>query len=210
MALSIASRRPGDLGPDAAAGYRREQPMLTLVDDLEAAFRRGDDDALRRAYDEHGSTVYNLCARKLDRETAIEVSQEVFLAAWRSHERFDPVKGSLIAWLVAITKNKIIDALRKKGRRPDAVPMEDPSVMASVDAGDRSAVDRVAERMLVAEAMDTLSDRARSVMELAFFEDLTNQQISERTEIPLGTVKSDIRRSLARLRRHLEYDDGNG
>lgn len=184
--------------------------MLSLVDDLEAAFRRGDDDALRRAYDEHGSTVYNLCIRKLDRETAIEVSQEVFLAAWRSHERFDPAKGSLVAWLVAITKNKIIDALRKKGRRPDAVPMEDPSVMADPDDGDRTSVERIAEKMLVAEAMDTLSDRARSVMELAFFEDLTNQQISERTEIPLGTVKSDIRRSLARLRRHLEYDDENG
>ncbi|MEQ8718857.1 MAG: sigma-70 family RNA polymerase sigma factor [Acidimicrobiales bacterium] len=183
--------------------------MLTVVDDLESAFRRGDENALRRAYDEHGSTVYNLCLRKLDRETAIEVSQEVFLSAWRSHERFDPDKGSLIAWLVAITKNKIIDDLRKKGRRPDAVPMEDPSVMDSPDVSGRTPVDRLADAMLLAEAMETLSDRARHVMELAFFEDLTNQQIAERTEIPLGTVKSDIRRSLARLRRHMEYDDDN-
>jgi RNA polymerase sigma-70 factor (ECF subfamily) len=183
--------------------------MLTVVDDLESAFRRGDENALRRAYDEHGPTVYKLCLRKLARETAIEVSQEVFLSAWRSHERFDPAKGSLIAWLVAITKNKIIDALRKKGRRPDAVAMEDPSVMDSPDVSGRTPVDHLAERMMLAEAMETLSDRARNVMELAFFADLTNQQISERTDIPLGTVKSDIRRSLAKLRRQMEYDDGN-
>lgn len=184
--------------------------MLSLVDDLEAAFRRGDDDALRRAYEEHGSTVYSLCLRRLDRETAGETTQEVFLAAWRSHERFDPAKGSLIAWLVAIAKNKIIDALRKRGRRPDAVPMEDPSIMAAPDVDDHDDVDRLAERMLLAEAMENLSDRARNVMELAFFEDLTNQQIAERTDIPLGTVKSDIRRSLERLRRHMEYEDAIG
>lgn len=165
VALTVGIWDADTSAVETGAGYRRfGVPMLSLVDDLEAAFRRGDEDALRRAYTAHGSTVYSLCLRRLDRETAGETTQEVFLAAWRSHERFDPAKGSLVAWLVAITKNKIIDALRKRGRRPDAVPMEDPSVMADPDVDEHDDVDRLAERMLLAEAMETLSDRARNVM----------------------------------------------
>lgn len=172
------------------------------IDDVDAAFVRGEESALRAAYDAHGSAVYSYCRRSLGDDRAGDVTQEVFLSAWRARERFDPAKGSLGAWLMGITKNRLIDNVRAEkrhsDRRSDREPGETPV---------ESEVEHVGERMLVVEALKRLPERQRTVVELAFFEDLTHQQIAERTALPLGTVKSDIRRSLARIREELESAD---
>jgi RNA polymerase sigma-70 factor (ECF subfamily) len=169
-------------------------------DDVEHAFVAGRDDALRKAYDAYGRLVFTLCRRSLDAEAAADVTQEVFVAAWQARARFDPERGSLAGWLVAIARNKVIDSIRAQARRPMAARDTDQRDDAAV----ASAVDATADRLLVAEAMRELPDRAQHVIRLAFFEDLSHQEIAERTSLPLGTVKSDIRRGLARMRRHLE------
>ena len=167
--------------------------------DVETAFVRGDEDALRRAYDEYGRLVYSFCARSLGPERAKDVTQEVFLSAWRARDRYDPTKGRLGAWLMGIARNRVIDNVRSEKRHSDRRADED-----SVELSTEAEVERTSEQMLVADALRELPERSRRVITLAYFHDLTHPQIAEQTNIPLGTVKSDIRRGLARIRRHLE------
>lgn len=173
---------------------------LHAVDDVELQFSRGDEAALKAAYDAHGDLIYTYCRRSLGADAARDVTQEVFLAAWRAAERFDTQRGSLAGWLMGIAKNKVIDHLRAGGRRVSTVGGADVSEI-SVGTEEAGAL---ADRLLVSDAIASLSGRSREVVELAFFEDLTHAQIAERTQLPLGTIKSDIRRGLARMRRHLE------
>lgn len=149
--------------------------------------------------------MHTLCARA-NPALAADITQEVFLAAWRSHHRFDPEKGPLAAWLVGIAKNKIIDTYRKGGRQVPVTDDADGSRLDSV-AHTETSVDDLANKLLVSEALMSLAERPRRVVELAFFQDLTHEQIAERTSVPLGTVKSDIRRGLTRLRRYLEHSN---
>lgn len=175
-----------------------------LVDDLGSRFVAGDDAALRDVYDVHGSLIYSICRRTVGPDRAADVTQEVFISAWRSRDRFDPRRGTMAGWLVGIAKHRCVDALRKDGRRPSVVGIEDD---IGTDVADDDAIDsatRVIDRMLLAECLTELSDRARRCVELAFLHDLTHGEIADRTGVPLGTVKSDIRRGLAHLRRHLE------
>jgi len=174
--------------------------------DLAVRFRAGADDALRTVYDLHGTLVHSFCRRTLGAEAA-DVTQEVFLEAWRNRHRYDPARGSLAGWLLGIARFRAIDALRAGGRRPDLVA-ETPDAPGAVGP-DEDTVSRLAERMLVADALAQLPDRARLAVQLAFYEDLTHTEIAERCGVPLGTVKSDIRRGLERLRRHLESFDAD-
>ncbi len=167
---------------------------------IDVAFARGDDAALKAAYDQHGAFVYTFCKRALGPEAGADTTQEVFLAAWKARDRFDPSKGSLAGWLTGIAKNKIIDVHRRAGRRVTETEL----ATGNNDLAPNSGIDQLAERMLLADALTTLPPRARQVLELAFYEDLTHQQIADRCDLPLGTVKSDIRRGLKRLRHHLE------
>ncbi len=175
---------------------------LRPIDEIDAAFVRGDDSALRAAYEAHGKVVYSYCRRSLGDDRANDVTQEVFLSAWRARERFDPAKGSLGAWLMGITKNRLIDNIRSERRHSDRRSDQEPNEMPV-----ESEIERVGDRMIVDEALKRLPDRQRRVVEFAYFDDLTHQQIAERTSLPLGTVKSDIRRSLARMRDALESAD---
>lgn len=167
--------------------------------DVESAFVRGDEDALRLAYDEYGRLVYSFCARSLDPERAKDVTQEVFLSAWRARERYNPEKGRLGAWLMGIARNRVIDNVRSEKRHSDRRADED-----TIELSTEAEVDKMSDKMLVADALKELPERSREVIMLAYFHDLTHPQIAERTNIPLGTVKSDIRRGLQRIRRHLE------
>lgn len=180
---------------------------IRLVDDVEQEFAAGNEESLRRAYDAHSSLIYNYC-RRANPAQAADLTQEIFLAAWRAHDRFDPARAPLAAWLMGIAKNKVIDSYRRQGRRPQVVDSFDSATSrAPADVRSSAELDRMADRMLLAEAISGLPERAQMLVRMAFFEDLTHQEISERSGLPLGTVKSDIRRGLARLRRHMERAD---
>ncbi len=170
------------------------------IESIEKAFARGDDDALRVVYEHHGSLVYTFCHRTLDESVAKDVTQEVFISAWRSRARYEPAKGSLAGWLIAIARNRIIDNVRAEQRHSE----RRASGVAPDDVHVGSQVDRIADRLLIGEALRCLSDRARQVVTMHYFEDLTLRQIAEATQQPLGTVKSDLRRGLARIRHQLE------
>jgi RNA polymerase sigma-70 factor (ECF subfamily) len=187
------------------------QDAEPIEDPVLDAFAAGDQSALRELYDRHGTLVHSFCRRSLGAERAADATQEVFLAAWRSRARYRRESGTMAGWLLGIARYKVIDVLRADGRAP--MPMDtqehDPGAEAGGDpVGGDGDLGRIAERMLLADAIDSLPERGRQMVRLAFYEDLTHTQIAARCDVPLGTVKSDIRRSLLRLREHLEgFDD---
>lgn len=175
----------------------------TLPDDSELsdAFSAGSEDALRAVYDRWSPLVYSLALRALgDQSAAEDVTQQVFVKAWRRSASYDPERAPLGAWLVGITRNCIADAFAERTRH---VRTTDPTVVEETAAAPESEFD-LAERALVAGELDRLDDVPRRVMRLAFYDELSHREIAERLGLPLGTVKSHIHRSLARLRTRLE------
>ncbi len=168
---------------------------------LELRFRDGDEQALREIYDEFGGLVFSICLRSVDRAAASDITQEVFIAAWRKRDRFDPSRGALGSWLSGITRNKVIDHFRSTGREQRRVERAKSAPQPAEPTEKR--LEEVTLRMLLVDAIDELPERARNVISMAFFDELTHVEIADRTGLPLGTVKSDIRRSLNRLRHGL-------
>lgn len=195
-------------GVDAAATPDTSRESATVVqrfeDDgaLAAAFVSGDENALAEMYSRWSSLVYTLALRSLGNVSdAEDVTQRTFVAAWAGHAGFDPSRARLSTWLVGISKNKIADSheARTRTRRlhQQIAEKTPPAVV-----GDGSGA--LADRLLIADEIARLEPDARRVVHLAFYDDLTHRQISELLGLPLGTVKSHIRRSLDRMRARLE------
>ncbi|WP_235928082.1 RNA polymerase sigma factor [Goekera deserti] len=179
-------------------------------DDGEVArrFAAGDERALAWAYERWGPQLYGLAVRALGAgPDAEDVLQQSFVSAWNGRAGYRPDAGPLPAWLVGICRHRIADAWvrRERQRRESDAALSSARLQPTgdVDAGLDTAV---TDRVLVIAELERLGQPQRGILELAFFEDLTHAQIAERTGIPLGTVKSHIRRSLERLRSRLEVD----
>jgi RNA polymerase sigma-70 factor (ECF subfamily) len=158
----------------------------------------------REAYERWAGLVHGITLRALaDRADAEDATQQVFVRAWRGRETFDPSRGSLVGWLVGIARHVCADTWHQRSRQARQVDAA-RSVLGPVTAPAHLGPEQVVERLAVLDAMDGLDQPARGIVELAFFHDLTHTQISEQTGIPLGTVKSHIRRSLLRLRDCME------
>ncbi|WP_375387973.1 RNA polymerase sigma factor [uncultured Amnibacterium sp.] len=169
---------------------------------LGIAFRAGDPNALATAYRRWGSLVYTLALRALGQvQDAEDVAQRVYIAAWRGRETFDPGRATLSAWLVGITRHQIADAYAARSKVL-TVPMPEEG-----DGEPAAPVVELADRLLVEDELARLAPQAQQVVRLAFYDGLTHQQIGERLGMPLGTVKSLIRRSLERMRHRLEVRD---
>ena len=173
--------------------------------DLEHAFLAGMPDALKRVYDRYGALVHTFASRGVGHDHASDVTQEVFIAAWRHRERFDPARGSLAGWLIGIARNKVLESLRR--RRVRLIGDRSDHGDEPVDTASPDVIDVLADRLLLADALEQLPERTRQLITLAFDEQLSHTEIAEQTGLPLGTVKSDIRRGLRRLKGVLEHND---
>lgn len=174
--------------------------------DLAAAFATGDETVLRTAYDRYGPLVYRVALGVLrSSRDAEDVTQATFVSAWQGRHTFDPAVGSLGGWLVGIARRRAIDQLRVIGREQRA---EDAARSFEYDGriDTRPSPEQVVDRVVVADELGRLPQVQRQVLELAFFDDLTHHQIAALTGMPLGTVKSHLRRGLLRLRRRWEVD----
>jgi RNA polymerase sigma-70 factor (ECF subfamily) len=176
---------------------------------LDHAFSAGDENALAEAYRKMGPLVYTLALRSLgERASADDVTQEVFIRAWKSRASYRPEAAKLPAWLVGITRNAISDALSARSRQHDLEQSALQLVSGPAEDVELWNVEAVADRITLEDELDRLGEPQRAIMRLAFYEDLTHDQISSRLQLPLGTVKSHIRRSLSRLRDRLEVGHG--
>jgi RNA polymerase sigma-70 factor (ECF subfamily) len=174
--------------------------MPTPGVDLIRAMAAGDRDAFARFYDRYAPLVFPLVLRIVrDRADAADVIQDVFWEAWRGATTYDPGRGTPEAWIVMRARARAIDRVRAVRRRGETfVAPVDEAAMAEPAGPDAAA--RAQDRQLVATALALLPAPQREVIELAYFAGLTQSEIAERLEQPLGTVKTRIRMALARLR----------
>jgi RNA polymerase sigma-70 factor (ECF subfamily) len=178
----------------------RNDPLLPREEQqLMQALLTGDDEAIRSLYVRFGRPVYTLGLRLLGtREAAEELTQDVFLTAWRKAARFDPSRGRLSTWLMTIAHNLAIDRLRRETgvSRPTLVFVDEVP-----DAPGLDEEDALMERDAALRAIASLSAAERELIARAYFRGLTAREISEADGIPLGTVKTRLRAALIKVRR---------
>jgi len=195
---------------------------------LVLAVAAGSEDALAALYDRHADAIYAVASRLTsDRQVAEEVVQETFLALWNRAELFDPQAGSLAAWLHTIARNRTVDRLRAAGRRPNLVALSSAGGADEADTatlerlvasgrvlggagagpGPEAALQSAELRAALRQALAEMPDLERTVIVLAYHEELSQSEISERLGWPLGTVKTRTRRALHRMRSVMERDE---
>ena len=191
-----------------------DQPDAERVVDITRYSRPGPDEttaagtppnhderlaSLEALYEAHHRQAIGLAYRVLGNlGEAEEVVQEVFLAAWRAGDRYDPEKGSTRTWLLSMVRNRSIDYLRARKRRPSQ-PLDeilDPLDVTDVPSEAATNVDGAVARQALAQ----LPPEQREVIELAYFAGLTHSEIAAQLSAPIGTVKGRIRLALDRLR----------
>ncbi|WP_422016415.1 sigma-70 family RNA polymerase sigma factor [Roseateles sp.] len=168
-----------------------------------------DQRALMAMYDATLSRVYGLVLRLVRRAAlAEEVAEEVYFQVWRQAPRFDPARGRPLTWLLGMARSRAIDAIRRETRFQHEVLDEDTapgSIYQSAQSAD-SGDDLLAVAQGHAElhrALLLLKPQPRQLVALAFFSGLSHEEIASQTSLPLGTVKSQIRRALITLREAL-------
>ena len=175
---------------------------------LKAAMVRlagGDRSALEEVYRRTSEKLFGICLRILkDEKEAEDALQDVYITLWRRADRYDPERASPISWLATFARNRAIDRLRVGKVRQGSVPEEEAAPVADrAPLAEDLLID--AERSArVHTCLETLDEKPRSAIRTAFFEGRTYAQIAEAGNVPLGTMKSWVRRGLQKLKTCLE------
>ena len=168
------------------------------------SLQEGDVAAFEAIYDRHARAVYGLAYRILrDGPAAEDVTQEAFLAMWRSRHRYAPERGAARSWLLSIAHNRAIDTIRgQRGHRQQALEL-DYHELEAPERTDQQVLERL-EAATITHALQGLPPTQRRVLDLAYFGGLTQAEIAAELRLPLGTVKGRIRLALQKLARTLE------
>lgn len=173
-----------------------------------ARLAQGEAAALEELYDRYGRAVYSFALRMLgDVHAAEELTQEVFLRLWRQAQSYQQSRGAFLTWLLSITHNMAIDEIRRRKRRPLLVDGSDEDQTLHLVPDSRADVERDAWlgalRAHVRQALADIPAAQRESIELAYYGGLTQREIAERLDVPLGTVKTRMRLGMVKLREHL-------
>lgn len=163
-----------------------------------------DPRAFAELYERTSPRLFGICLRMLrDRHEAEEVLQEVFVTVWRRARDFDAALAAPTTWLVTLTRNKAIDRLRQRGARAPLAPIDFDS-LADERPGPSAHAQASEEYEHLRRCLEALEAKDRASVREAFFGGATYKELAERSRLPLGTMKSRIRRALAQLRTCLE------
>lgn len=185
---------PGATGPLDSVGMSSPGAVDAQ---LSSAWADGDEDVVQRAYERWGGLVHGLARRAVGSGDADDVTQQVFLAAWRRRATYRPEDGPLGAWLVGITRRQVAEHLRTRHRSAEVptsaedLPTTGPPGWSPDDAHDLLAV---------YEELERIGDPQRTIVLMAYVHDKTQREIAEELDLPLGTVKTHTTRTMARLR----------
>jgi len=184
----LASVRTGPEGSD-------EELLLALAS--------GNDSALGPLYRRYVPTVFKLASQSLGRDAAEDIVQEVFAYVSKSAKTFNPARGPVRPWIVQIARSRVLNELRRRRRKPESGEERDASAVHEQPDG-ASPADQVLwekhRRSAIRKAIGSLAHSQRQALSLAFFEDLTHEQVADALKVPLGTTKTRIRAGIRRLR----------
>ncbi|TRD10814.1 sigma-70 family RNA polymerase sigma factor [Erythrobacter insulae] len=189
-----------DRGPTPASTEAREALRAAMV-----RLADGDSDALEQIYAATRVKLYGICFRILgDTKEAEDALQDVYINLWQRADRYDPTRASPISWLATFARNRAIDRLRTGKVRGGAVPVEEAAPLPdAAPLADQLMID--GERAARVHAcLAKLEDPARTNIRAAFFDGKTYAELAESADVPLGTMKSWIRRGIMKLRVCLE------
>jgi RNA polymerase sigma-70 factor (ECF subfamily) len=193
----VSHLRPVPDGPPPERGG----PVAVRLAELLRRAARGDEAAFAEWYDATAARAFGLAVRVLrDRAQAEEVTQESYLDCWRQAARFDPRKGSAMAWLLTIVHRKAVDRVRsaEAAERRDAAYGQREVAVAHDETSEEAAASIEAQR--VRAALAHLTSKQREAVELAFFGGYTHTEVATMLDLPVGTAKTRIRDGLIRLR----------
>ncbi len=190
---------------------QRPIPLTPVNDDLSdedliTLLASGRQEALGPLYSRYAPFLFNIAAQTFDRTAAEDIVQDVFLLVWRKAATFDPERGPFRPWVLQIAHHTIINTLRTQSRRPRVTPDPEGLLLAGMADGAPPVEDEVwreHRRAAVRGAMEALPEPQRQALGLAFFENLTHEQVASVLGLPLGTAKTRIRAGLLKLRAHL-------
>ncbi len=179
---------------ETAADSKRKRLVVALK---RVASR--DRTALREIYDSTSAKLFGVCLRICkDREAAEDVLQQVYIKVWERAGRFDPQRASPITWLCTLARNTAIDWLRANGK--DHLPESAAAAIADANPLASDTMQTAQEDARLFDCLDALDDHSRTAIRAAFFDGLTYSQLAEAMAVPLGTLKSWVRRGLIQLK----------
>jgi len=200
MLLALAISEPAS--PSGSNSPGSDSELLARIADSR------DPQALESLYDRYARPVYSVLLRVAgDRSAADELQQDVFLKLWRNAQAFDRTRATALPWLLTLARNTALDRVRTKAerqRRREFGDDETSTALQSAQHGsarnDEAWLDRRRLAEQVAQALEELPEGQRRAVELAYFEGLSQTEIAQKLDAPLGTVKSWVRKALLRLR----------
>ena len=184
--------------PDDADRQRRERVNRLLVNVAE-----GDEQAFAALYRETSARVFGVIVRMMpDRGEAEDILQDVYASAWRRADTFDPARGSAITWLITLGRNRTIDRMRQ--HREEPLGDDQAPELADEAPTPAAAAELSQERRRLEQCLERLEAQQKRAIREAFFTGATYGELAQRLAVPLGTMKSWIRRSLMQLKTCLE------
>ncbi len=178
--------------------------------DLVSRIAQGDEQALGQLYDRFGGVLYAVAYRVLaEKADAEEVVMEAFAQAWRDAPRFDAARGSVAAWLTVMTRSRALDLVRSQSRRArvtESAAREAPATAPAMSTGfasPGSSLEDTERKQAVRTALAALAAPQRVAIELAYYDGLSQSEIAERLQEPLGTIKTRMRLGMQKLRESL-------
>lgn len=204
---------PGEPGTLGGVLYANRAPALVSEEEWAALVRSvagGDAAALQALYDRAHRVVFTLAMRiACNRETAEEVTLDVFHDVWRRASAYDPANGTVLGWIMNQARSRALDRLRFDQRKKRVDPQAGEPAEAEVPAPDpRDVLELAQQADALRAAIATLLPAERQAIEAAFFSGLTHAEVAQRLHEPLGTIKTRIRSGLHKLRRQMQ--DGAG